>query len=117
TAPEHTYFAPEQTDNKSPYKSVREQVNYNTAPEHTYFAPEQTHWVEKYWVKRGNKKYDYYRYCWMEGRKIRRIHIGSVDSRRAKEIKVAVLCAIAEGKSPIEIKLICLRDKKYAGVT
>ncbi|PLZ95289.1 hypothetical protein CEN50_22800 [Fischerella thermalis CCMEE 5268] len=88
----------------SPYKSVREQVKHNTAPEHQYFAPEQTHWVEKYWVKRGNKKYDYFRYCWMEGRKIRRIHIGSVDSHRAKEKKEAVELAISEGESPDEIK-------------
>ncbi|MHC5826349.1 MAG: hypothetical protein ACYT04_63455, partial [Nostoc sp.] len=80
---------------------VGEQVNHDTkksAPQH------DTHWVEKYWVKRSGNKYWYYRYCWMAGRKIHRIYIGSVDSIKAKKVKQAVEIAIANGKLPIELK-------------
>jgi hypothetical protein len=40
----------------------------------------------------------------MEGRKIRRIHIGSVNSTRASQKKEAVELAIVEGESPQQIK-------------
>ena len=91
-----------------PYRSVRAQVDYDTAPEHNY--PESsvnsyTHWVEKYWVKRRGEKHNYYRYCWMEGRKKYRCHIGgkagSIGANQRKEI---VIDAIADGQSPQEIK-------------
>ncbi len=89
-------------------KSVRAQVDYDTAPEHNY--PESsvnsyTHWVEKYWVKRRGEKHNYYRYCWMEGRKKYRCHIGgkagSIGANQRKEI---VIDAIADGQSPNQIK-------------
>ncbi|BAZ66281.1 hypothetical protein NIES4106_10310 [Fischerella sp. NIES-4106] len=92
-------IAPQQTQ----YKSVGAQVTTDTkksAPQHD--TP--THWVEKYWVERNTNKYWYYRYCWMEGRKKHRVYIGSVNSTRASQIKVAVLCAIREGESPQQIK-------------
>ncbi|MBD2609577.1 hypothetical protein H6G81_35085 [Scytonema hofmannii FACHB-248] len=96
-----------------PYKSVRAQVDYDTAPEHNY--PESsvnpytsnsyTHWVEKYWVKRRGEKHDYYRYCWMEGRKKYRCHIagraGRIGAIQRKEV---VIEALADGQSPQEIK-------------
>ncbi|WP_196527429.1 hypothetical protein [Nostoc commune] len=82
---------------------VRGQVVSDTekvAPEHN------THWVEKYWVKRSGNKYWYFRYCWMEGRKKNRVHLGSVDSVITKRKKAAVETAIADGKTPQEIKQI-----------
>ncbi|WP_414579603.1 hypothetical protein [Anabaena sp. CCY 9402-a] len=66
-------------------------------------APEHTHWVEEYWVKRCEKKYKYYRYCWMQGRKIHRCHIGSVRLAAVLEKKQAVEIAIADGQNPVEI--------------
>ena len=78
-------------------KSVRAQVDYDTAPEHNY--PESsvnsyTHWVEKYWVKRRGEKHDYYRYCWMEGRKKYRCHIagraGSIGANNRKEVVIGI---------------------------
>ncbi|MFB2770358.1 DUF4102 domain-containing protein [Pelatocladus sp. BLCC-F211] len=86
-----------------PYKSVGAQVKVDTKKS----APQQdipTHWVEKYWVERNTNKYWYYRYCWMEGRKKHRVYIGSVNSTRASQIKVAVELAIASGESPQGIK-------------
>lgn len=59
-----------------------------------------THWVERYWVKRSGQKRYYERYCWMEGRRIRRCHVrGSGRLSRRAEIEEAV----ALGKSPAEI--------------
>lgn len=88
---------------QSTCKSVREQVKEDTektAPEHD---TEINHWVEKYWVERGNQKYWYYRYMWMEGRKLRRKHLGSVTSARAKVRKQLVEEGIEGSLSPIEI--------------
>jgi hypothetical protein len=94
-------------------KSVGEQVTSDTlkfAPQHdgklyTQLSEEKTtHWVEKYWVERGTNKYWYYRYMWMEGRKLYRVYIGSVTSNKAKLKKQAVIDAIADGESPQEIK-------------
>jgi len=90
-------LAPEQDD------TVRAQVSLATqksAPEHSKPA----HWVEKYWVKRGENKYWYYRYRWMFGRKSYRVHLGSVLSPLVKEKVEMVRGAIALGKSPLEIK-------------
>ncbi|MEH2342540.1 MAG: DUF4102 domain-containing protein [Nostoc sp.] len=86
---------------ESPCKSVGEQVTLTTqktAPQH------DTHWVEKYWVERATNKYWYFRYCWMTGRKINRLYLGSVDSVIAKRKKADVEVAIADGKLPFEIK-------------
>ena len=70
------------------------------------FADEHTHWVQDYWVKRGNKKHHYYKYCWMVGRKKHCIHIGNTSLASAKEKKQEVEYAIADGQSPDEIKRI-----------
>jgi len=91
---------------------VREHDTQQTAPEHSTLgepcphAPEHTHWVEKYWVKRGNSKHNYYRYCWMEARKIHHCHIsgGSIASPLAVQRRGDVETAIADGKLPIEIE-------------
>lgn len=82
-------------------------VNFHTkksAPQH------DNHWVEKYWVERSGTKYWYYRYMWMEGRKLHRVYIGSEHSPRAKAKKQSVEFAIADGQTPVEIKQI-LRGK------
>ncbi|MDZ8096709.1 MAG: hypothetical protein RMZ42_32945 [Nostoc sp. DedQUE05] len=91
---------------------VREHDTQQAAPEHSILsepcspAPEHTHWVEKYWVKRGNSKHNYYRYCWMSGRKIHHCHIlgGSTASPLAIQRRGVVESAIADGKLPFEIK-------------
>lgn len=92
---------------------VREHDTHISAPEHSTLrsdsnpAPEHTHWIEEYWVKRCGKKYNYWRYCWMEGRKIKRCHLGGVRSRLAKHKKADVEVWISDGLSPQEIgKLI-----------
>lgn len=106
-APEHDPYwdatvkekvALDTTEAQKPDNCVREQVNLDT------FAPEQIHWTEEYWVERNHTKYYYWRYCWMEGRKIRRCHIGSVRSLKALGKYEAVVEAIATGASPHQIK-------------
>ncbi|WP_189524962.1 DUF4102 domain-containing protein [Nostoc sp. 'Peltigera membranacea cyanobiont' 232] len=80
---------------------VGEQVatdTQKTAPQH------DTHWVERYWVERSGNKYWYYRYCWMNGRKIYRCYLGSVHSRKALQKKADVEVWIADGYSPMEIQ-------------
>ncbi|MEM9922515.1 MAG: DUF4102 domain-containing protein [Cyanobacteria bacterium P01_D01_bin.50] len=77
-------------DEQSTCETVGEQVKEVTekvAPQHD---TDINHWVEKYWVKRGNNKYWYYRYMWMEGRKLRRKYLGSVNSARARKKKQVV---------------------------
>lgn len=95
------------TETQSTCKSVREQVKEDTkksAPEHEI---EFTQWIEKYWVERGSKKYWYYRYMWMQGRKLKRKHIGSVSSAKARTKKVIVEESILDNLPPTEIiKLI-----------
>ena len=89
------------SESESPYKSVGEQVATDTqksAPQH------DTHWIEEYWVERCSKKYWYYRYCWMSGRKINRRYLGSVDSAIAKLKKADVEIAISDGEPPTEIE-------------
>ena len=104
------------SESESRCESVGEQVTSNTlntvipssvgvsfdtvksAPQH------DTHWVEKYWVERSGNKYWYFRYCWMTGRKINRLYLGSVDSIIAKRKKADVEIAIADGKLPSEIE-------------
>ncbi|KJH72207.1 hypothetical protein UH38_09100 [Aliterella atlantica CENA595] len=98
--------APEQTQ-----KVVLEQAPppapEQPAPEQTTSAPEQKHWVEIYSPSK-RKNYSYYRYVWMEGRKLKHLHIGgSSTSLRAIALKEKVLDAIAHLKAPQEIvKLI-----------
>lgn len=92
---------------QSTCKSVGEQVKEDTkktAPQH---ERRYTHWVEKYWVERGSKKYWYYRYMWMCGRKLRRKYLGSVTSTKARMKKVIVEESILDDLPPSEIvKLI-----------
>jgi hypothetical protein len=85
---------------QKPDNCVREQVTSDTHK----VAPEHIHWLEEYWVERNHQKYYYWRYCWMEFRKIRRCHIGSVRSLKALGKYQAVMSAIALGQSPQEIK-------------
>ena len=63
---------------QSTCKTVGEQVTQTT--EKFAHQPEYTHFVEKYWVEKKGEKYWYYRYAWMEGRKLKRKYIGSVNS-------------------------------------
>lgn len=102
TAPQNSHIVGGQiTELDFPYKSVGEQVATDTlksAPQH------DTHWVEKYWVKRSANKYWYFRYCWMSGRKIHRIYLGSVNSILAKRKKADVEVWISDGQSPLEIE-------------
>lgn len=69
-------------------------------------APEQSHWVEKYTVVRYGTEHYYYRYLWMEGRKLHHIHIpgGNAKSAIALARKSQVDAAIAEGQTVSEIK-------------
>ncbi|MEH1948164.1 MAG: DUF4102 domain-containing protein [Nostoc sp.] len=69
-----------------------------TAPQH------DTHWAERYWVQRSGNKYWYFRYCWMTGRKISRLYLGSVNSIIARRKKADVEVWMKNGKLPIEIK-------------
>ncbi|MBN3905124.1 MAG: DUF4102 domain-containing protein [Nostoc sp. NMS1] len=88
-------------ESESPCKSVGEQVATDTkksAPQH------DIHWVERYWVERSGNKYWYFRYCWMTGRKINRLYLGSVNSVIAKRKKADVEIAISEGLSPSQIE-------------
>lgn len=96
--------------NDSPYESVREHVTSDTlkvAPQHDGklydHCTEAVHWVEKYWVERVGNKYWYYRYMWMEGRKLHRHYIGSVKSNKANLKKRVVEDAINDGQLVIEI--------------
>lgn len=93
------------SESESTCESVGEQVTTDTlksAPQH------DTHWVEKYWVERSCNKYWYFRYCWMTGRKIHRIYIGSVNSMAAKRKKADIEVWIADGLTPVEIKKLIL---------
>lgn len=88
-------------ESDNPYKSVGAQVSTDTkkvAPQH------DTHWIEKYWVERSGNKYWYYRYCWMAGRKINRLYLGSVYSIVAKRKKADIEVWIGDGKLPSEIE-------------
>ena len=80
---------------QNPDNCVREQASSTTCS--------RTHFIEQYWVQRKDKKYYYFRYIWMEGRKMRRRHIGSVKSPKALALEQEVRNAIASGKSVSEI--------------
>jgi len=81
---------------------VREQVTSITQQ----VAPEHCHWLETYWVARGNKRHLYYRYCWMVGRKISRCHIPGGHIHRSESLSCchAVREAIASNCTPQEIQ-------------
>lgn len=62
------------------------------------------HWVEAYAPAKREQKY--YRYVWMEGRKLRHMHIpgGNAKSLEAQALKEIVENAIARGESPAMIE-------------
>ena len=66
-------------------------------------APEHNHWVEIYSPStRPNCKY--FRYMWMEGRKLKHKHIGgNIKSDRATKLKLEVEQTIKAGKTPGQI--------------
>ncbi|MBD2773180.1 DUF4102 domain-containing protein [Iningainema tapete] len=112
--------AHQHTVTQSPYQSVGEQVAEETTKDtvetlvgeqvtldtkkSAHQHDKQTHWVERYWVERGGNKYWYYRYTWMEGRKLHRHYIGSTLKPSSQRKKEAVELAIASGDSPLQIK-------------
>lgn len=110
SAPEHNSYwdnivreavVADTSNAQKPDNCVREQESNDTLK----VAPEHIHWTEEYWVQRCGKKYYYWRYCWMEGRKIHHCHIGSVRSLKALGKYQVVLGAIAHQRSsPQEIK-------------
>ncbi|MEH2197402.1 DUF4102 domain-containing protein [Nostoc sp.] len=125
TAPQQTHSVGGQIrESDLQYKSVGEQVTSNTlscnstnivvtfdtyksAPQH------DTHWVEKYWVERSGNKYWYFRYCWMTGRKINRLYLGSANSVIARRKKADVEVWISDGLTSVEIQEF-LKTKRYS---
>ncbi|MEH1981405.1 MAG: Arm DNA-binding domain-containing protein [Nostoc sp.] len=81
------------------------QVTKKTAPQH------DAHWIEKYWVERSGSKYWYFRYCWMVGRKKKRIYLGSVGSIIARRKKADVEVWIRNGLAPVEIEKLIRRRR------
>lgn len=63
------------------------------------------HWVKPY-CPSNRKDHTYYRYTWMEGRKLRHIHIKGGNTKSALAIARAsqVEAAITDGKSPAQIE-------------
>lgn len=82
---------------------VGEQVKHDTQKS-AHQQEKPAHWIERYWVERGGKKYWYYRYTWMAGRKMHRVYIGSVRSRQAQTKVDLVREAISNEKFPCEIR-------------
>ncbi len=85
-------------------KAVLEQQLFVLEQPITQPAPEQKHWVESYRPS-SRKTYYYYRYVWMEGRRLKHKHLpgGNNFSPKATAIKELVENAIAQGNSPQEI--------------
>lgn len=70
-------------------------------------APVQNHWVETYCSSK-RKENLYYRYVWMDGRRMRHRHIpgGNIHSPEARRKRAEVELAIALHKSPAEIEAL-----------
>lgn len=73
-------------------------------------SPTHEHsWVQKYWVRRGNIKHQYFRFCYqLDPANIGscvRVHIpgGNVRSQRAQENVASIETALASGQSPDQI--------------
>jgi hypothetical protein len=70
--------------------------------------PEQrkNQWIEKYFVKRSNRKHWYFRYCYYQSGKIYHIHIPGGNSSNVITIERRKMIerAIATGCSPLEIR-------------
>ncbi|TAF07765.1 MAG: hypothetical protein EAZ77_08630 [Nostocales cyanobacterium] len=64
-------------------------------------------WVESYYVKRGEVKFWYYRYCYYQKR-IKHIHIpgGGITSPKSQQMKEKVEIAIAQNISPSQIEAL-----------
>lgn len=86
---------------QSTCKSVGEQVSEST--DNSVHQQEYTHFIESYWVKRRNNKYWYYRYAWVEDRKICRKYIGSVNSLSKYKCTLMAKEMIEANFSPREI--------------
>lgn len=86
-------------------KSVSEQVVSDTLTTECIgkSSCSLTHWIEVFYVPRQQKKHYYYRYTWMNGRKLHRKYIGSVNSQRAIALKNQIQEMINQGRSPSEI--------------
>lgn len=86
-------------------ESVREQVISTTPSTECIDKPvcSLTHWIEKFYVPRSGKKHFYFRYMWMNGRKLHRKYIGSVGSQKAIALKNRIQEQINQGRSPSEI--------------
>lgn len=79
-------------------KSVLEQELDQSAPE------QKPHWIESY-SPANRKGYNYYRYVWMQGRKLHHIHIpGNVNGPIARRNYLEVELAIAMRKCPSVIE-------------
>ena len=103
-APVETVLEQVSPDNKS----VLEQVLKQSAPEQTDIEQtdiEQTsHWIESY-SPANRPGYYYYRYVWMQGRKLHHKHIpGNVNGPIARRNYLEVELAIAMKKPPNEIE-------------
>jgi hypothetical protein len=111
-APEHSYISSNEVAQITNYlltTGVREQLPERVPERPTGSQKPNKHrsckqWVEIYWVRRANKKHKYYRYCWMEGRKINRTHIGSTTNSKAVMRAELVKDAISKGSNPSQIK-------------
>lgn len=90
-------------EEQSTCKSVGEQVTSDTQKSAHQHEIQTNHWIETYYVQRGNNKYWYYRYTWMEGRKLRRKYVGSVNSARARKKKQVIEEYIRGDYTPNEI--------------
>ena len=79
-------------------ETVLEQVKEQSAPE------QKPHWIESY-SPTNRPGYHYYRYVWMEGRKLHHKHIpGNVNGPTARRNYLEVDLAIAMKKPPCEIE-------------
>ncbi len=87
-------------------------IGEQPAPERKLVDTAIKHWVETYSPSKCDR-YSYYRYVWMEGRRLRHRHIGggNVDNPRSVAMKEKVVNAIATGETPSKIvKLISRGD-------
>lgn len=93
--------APEQKSVLEQNKSVLEQTNCALVKS----APEQKQWLETY-SPSTRRAYSYYRYVWMEGRKLSHIHIpgGNTESPIASRRATEVERWINLGRSPQKIQ-------------
>lgn len=102
-APAFKELVPEFNSTQSLAQTTQNRSGVNA----TKFTPERNHvitaphWVETY-APSNCDKYEYYRYVWMEGQKLRHRHIpgGNIHATRATALKNKVDWAIAQKLSP-----------------